>query len=276
MTRAAVVTKASPADPALLGPTATRWLFGALGVGVALGVWTLASLALAKGGGSIGRLPDPLTVAKAFASYVGGTLVEDLLSSLRVFAIGWGLGALIATVTGLALGRMRTLGEIFLPVIEAIRPVSSIVWVPLSIVWFGFGLSSKVFLVGLAVYLVVIVYAVDGARRTPPDLERVATMLGMGPMARFRHLVLPSTLTEVLIGARVALMAGWGTVIVAELVAADSGLGARLIAVQQSYNVPAVMASMIAFAVSGFALNALFTQVERWLLPWRTFGADST
>jgi len=240
-----------------------------LGVAVALGAWSLASMALAQGGGSIGRLPDPLTVARAFASYVGGDFLRDLLSSLRVFAIGWGLGTLLATVTGLALGRGRVLGEIFLPVVEAIRPVSSIAWVPLSIVWFGFGLSGKVFLVGLAVYLVVIVYAVDGAQRTPPDLERVATMLGMGPAARFRYLVLPSTLTEVLIGARVALMAGWGTVIVAELVAADSGLGARLIAVQQSYNVPAVMSSMIAFAVSGFALNALFTRLERRLLPWR-------
>lgn len=236
---------------------------------MALAVWTIASMALAKGGGSIGRLPDPLTVARAFASYAGGDLLRDLLSSLRVFGIGWALGTLLATLTGLALGRVRMLGEIFLPVVEAIRPVSSIAWVPLSIVWFGFGLSGKVFLVGLAVYLVVIVYAVDGARRTPPELERVAAMLGMRAIARFHHLVLPSTLTEVLIGARVALMAGWGTVIVAELVAADSGLGARLIAVQQSYNVPAVMASMIAFAASGFALNALFTRLEQWLLPWR-------
>ncbi len=247
----------------------SSWAWGALGVAVALAVWTLAAFALAKGGGSIGRLPQPWVVARAFAAYLTGDFWRDLVASLRVFAIGWGLGTLLATLAGLLLGRSRTLGEIFLPVIEAIRPVSSIAWVPLSIVWFGFGLSSKVFLVGLAVFLVVIVYAVDGARRIPPDLERVATMLGMGGAARFRSLVLPSTLTEVLIGARVALMAGWGTVIVAELVAADSGLGARLIAVQQSYNVPAVMASMIAFAVSGFAMNALFSRAERALLPWR-------
>jgi len=240
-----------------------------LGIAVFFGIWTVASMVLAKGGGSIGRLPGPHVVARAFASYVGGDFWRDLLSSLRVFALGWGLGTVLATLTGLTLGRNRLAGDIFLPVIEALRPVSSIACVPLSIVWFGFGLSGKVFLVGLAVYLVVVVYAVDGARRTPPDLERVATMLGMGPMARFRHLVLPATLTEVLIGARVALMAGWGTVIVAELVAADTGLGARLIAVQQSYNVPAVMASMIAFAVSGFAMNAVFTRLERRLLPWR-------
>src|SRR6185312_8301062 len=155
------------------------------------------------------------------------------------------LGVVAATLIGLVLGRSALAGNIFLPVVEAIRPVSSIAWVPLSIVWFGFGLTSKVFLVGLAVFLVVIVYAVDGSRRVPADLERTATMLGMNDRQRFASLVLPGTLTEVLIGSRVALMSGWGTVIVAELVAADSGLGAHLIAVEQSYNVPAVMATMI-------------------------------
>ena len=94
-------------------------------------------------------------------------------------------------------------------------------------------------------------------------------MLGMNRWQRFRTLVVPATLTEVLIGSRVALMAGWGTVIVAELVAADSGLGAHLIAVQQSYNVPAVMATMLCFALTGFVMNALFTRIERRVMPWR-------
>ena len=82
---------------------------------------------------------------------------------------------------------------------------------------FGFGLSGKVFLVALAVFLVVIVYAVDGSRRVAAELERTATMLGMSGAQRFRHVVLPGALTEVLIGSRVSLMSGWGTVIVAEL-----------------------------------------------------------
>ena len=71
-------------------------------------------------------------------------------------------------------------------------------------------------------------------------------------------------------GSRVALMSGWGTVIVAELVAADAGLGAHLIAVQQSYDVSAVVGTMICFGASGFVMNALFTLLERRLMPWRT------
>jgi ABC-type nitrate/sulfonate/bicarbonate transport system permease component len=266
-----MATLANPATPPAPGDRSrgASWMLGSAGMLAALALWTLLSHVLATGGGVINRLPDPLTVARALVSYAITDLGRDLLFSLRVFAIGWLLGAVCATLVGLTLGRIRILGNIALPIIEAIRPVSSIAWVPLSIVWFGFGLTSKVFLVALAVFLVVIVYAVDGSRRVPADLARTATMLGMNGWQRFRSLILPGTLAEVLIGSRVSLMAGWGTVIVAELVAADFGLGAHLIAVEQSYNVPAVMATMICFGLTGYLMNAAFSRLERALMPWR-------
>lgn len=259
---------ARAAAPAL-SPRAQAWALGLLGTAIALVLWTLLAHLLEGGGGVINRLPTPLKVARELGHYVRGDCLADVLASLRVFGLGWLVGAGLATVAGLLLGRSQLLGNVFLPVIEALRPVSSIAWVPLSVVWFGFGLSGKVFLVGLAVFLVVIVYAVDGSRRIAPDLARTADMLGMTGWQRFTSLVLPGTLTEVLIGSRVSLMAGWGTVIVAELVAADTGLGAHLIAVEQSYDVPAVMATMVCFGVTGFAMNGLFSVLERRLMPWR-------
>jgi len=282
MPRTDPATARPPARPATalvgaserFGPRVQGLIFGCAGVLLALGVWSLLSHLLAGGGGVINRLAGPLTVGRELVAYAVTDLRRDLMSSLEVFVIGWLTGAASATVIGLALGRVHLLGNVFLPVVEAIRPVSSIAWVPLSIVWFGFGLTSKVFLVGLAVFLVVIVYAVDGSSRIRDDLARTAAMLGMNGWERFRHLVLPGTLAEVLIGSRVALMAGWGTVIVAELVAADSGLGAHLIAVQQSYDIPAVMATMICFGLAGFLLNALFTVAEKRLMPWRHDEAE--
>ena len=255
-----------------LGWHSMPWMLGGAGALVAIGTWSLLSHGLAHGGGDIKRLPGPRAVGRELARSASTDLAHDLASSLRVFAIGWLVGAASAAIIGLVLGRARWLGSVFLPIVEAIRPVSSIAWVPLSIVWFGFGLTSKVFLVGLAVFLVVIVYAVDGSRRVPADLERTATMLGMSGWQRFRSLVLPGTLAEVLIGSRVALMAGWGTVIVAALVAADSGLGAHLISVEQSYDVPAVMATMICFGLTGWLMNGLFSWAERRLMPWRHDG----
>jgi len=245
------------------------WVLGSVGVIVALAAWIALSQLLAGGGGVINRLPGPAAVLRELVAYASRDLLTDVAASLRVFGIGWSLGVFAATGIGLLLGRLPALGHTFLPIIEAIRPVSSIAWVPLSVVWFGFGLTGKVFLVGLAVFLVVIVYAVDGCTRIPDDLARTASMLGMSAWQRFRALILPGTLAEVLIGSRVALMAGWGTVIVAELVAADSGLGAHLIAVQQSYDVPAVMATMACFGITGFVMNGVFSLVEVRLMPWR-------
>lgn len=251
------------------------WVLGAAGTLAALAAWQLLAYALAGGGGVISRLPGPVPVARNLAAYLVTDFAQDIAASLRVFVAGWLGGCIAATVLGLLLGRVHVLGNIFLPVIEAIRPISSIAWVPLSIVWFGFGFTSKIFLVGLAVFLVVIVYAADGCTRIASDLERTATMLGMNRRQRFWNLVLPGTLAEVLIGARVSLMSGWGTVIVAELVAANTGLGAHLIAVQQSYDVAAVVATMICFGFSGFLMNAAFTQLERRLLPWHHRPADA-
>lgn len=261
-------------SPRSFGVRSQAWLLGTVGAVAALGAWWLLARALEGGGGVLNRLPRPFVVGEKLLAYARADLLTDLVASLKVFGIGWLIGVVSATLIGLLLGRVRTLGSIFLPVVEAIRPVSSIAWVPLSIVWFGFGLTSKVFLVGLAVFLVVIVYAVDGSTRIATDVSRTASMLGMNALQRFRHLVLPGTLAEVLIGARVALMSGWGTVIVAELVAADAGLGAHLIAVQQSYDVAAVVAAMICFGVSGLVMNALFTRVEAALLPWRRSQRD--
>jgi ABC-type nitrate/sulfonate/bicarbonate transport system permease component len=230
------------------------------------------ALWLKGGGGVISRLPTPWTVGAELVAYAQGALWRDLAASLQVFLVGWLVGCILAAVAGMAIGQSRVIGAIFGPIVEALRPVSSIVWVPLAVVWFGFGFTSKIFLVGLAVFLVVIVYAIDGARRVAADLDRTAAMLGMTPLQRFQAVVLPGALTQVLVGARVALMSGWGTVIVAELVAADYGLGAHLIAVQQSYDVAAVMASMVCFGLAGFVMNAIYSRFERWMLPWRSDG----
>lgn len=246
------------------------WIWGSVGAIGFLLAWAAIALAIADEDEHIAKIVGPLKVAEALVAYAQDALWEDLISSLGVFAGGWALGAVFATVSGLLLGRINIIGRTFLPVIEMIRPVSSIAWIPLAIVWFGFGYSGKLFLVGLAVYLVVIVYAVAGASRIDPALEKAATMLGMSPWQTMRFVVLPSMMSEVLIGLRVALTAGWGTVIIAELVAADSGLGKSLVRAQQSYDVPTVMALMLCFGAVGLILNAAYSIAMKGAQRWRT------
>ncbi|MGH3503760.1 MAG: ABC transporter permease [Nocardioidaceae bacterium] len=268
-TEARARTAAQPAEQPGLWRSVRPWAYGIAGVIGVLIVWAIIARYFAGTVGTIQRLAPPTEVAGKIASYVTGTFGIDVWSSFKVFLGGWLGGGISATLIGLLLGRVRVAGQMFIPIIEALRPVSSIVWVPLSVVWFGFGYTSKVFVVGLAVFLVVIVYAVDGCARIPTDVQRTATMLGMTSVQRFRSVILPATLGEVLVGLRVALMAGWGTVIVAELVAADTGLGAHLIYSQQSYDIAEVMATMVCFAVTGFVMNSLLSVAQRRLLPWQ-------
>lgn len=245
------------------------WSYGAAGIVGLIVLWAVAARYFAGTIGNIQRLATPVAVARDIGSYLSGEFGVDVWSSFRVFLGGWLGGGICAVLVGLLLGRVRVIGQMFIPIVEALRPVSSIVWVPLSVVWFGFGYTSKIFVVGLAVFLVVIVYAIDGCARIPPDVQRTATMLGMTGLQRFRNVILPATLGEVMVGLRVALVAGWGTVIVAELVAANSGLGAHLINAQQGYDIAAVMATMVSFAVTGFVLNVLFSVLQVRLMPWQ-------
>lgn len=247
-------------------------MYGMIGVLGLLAVWTAASQ-LVKSAFGIPRVASPWAVANEIGAYAADDLWEDAVSSLKIFAQGWAIGGVLAALLGVAIARVVFIRALLQPVVEIIRPISSIAWVPLSIVWFGFGNSSKVFVVGLAVFLVVIVYAVEGASRERVLLERVAAMLGMSRARRFRYLVIPGTLSEILIGLRVALTAGWGTVIVAELIAADTGLGHHLIMSQRSYNVAQVMATMVCFAAIGFLMNTCLGYIRKLLIPWESVGA---
>jgi ABC-type nitrate/sulfonate/bicarbonate transport system permease component len=99
------------------------WVLGCVGVGVTLAVWSLLAQALAGGGGVISRLPSPVGVAVKLVGYARTDLARDLVASLRVFGAGWLVGVVGATLVGLLLGRVRVLGRIFLPILEAMRPV---------------------------------------------------------------------------------------------------------------------------------------------------------
>lgn len=258
------------AGAAAQSPSIRPWAYGAAGVASVVAVWTIAAWSGVGRMGTLSRLASPIDVAASIASYATGDLLIDLQASLAVFAGGWVGGGVAAVFIGLLLGRVRLAGQLLLPIIEAARPVSSIVWLPLIIVWFGFGYVSKSVIVGLAVFLVVIVYVIDGSARIPSDVQRAAAMLGMNRWRRFWNVIVPGTLAETLIGLRVALVAGWGTVIIAELVAANSGLGAHLVRAQRGFAISEVMATMVVFGASGFLLDTVFSSVQRRVVPWRS------
>lgn len=238
-------------------------------------VWIV--LALLVNSGPLTKIPLPWDVAKAFGSAwptqgfgaaTRGGLLVDILTSLKEGLVGWVLGCGTATIIGVLAGRIQPVARILMPVLEVLRPISPIVWVPLAMIWFGIGFQSKLFIVALTTFFIVLVPAFRGARQIDPEVVRVARMVGMGRARRLVQVEFMAAVPDVLIGWRLALAAAWGGVVIAELVAANSGLGQLQFLAIQAYDVPTIVVGMVCFAALGLITNALFLLAERRLFAW--------
>ncbi len=139
-------------------------------------------------------------------------------------------------VIGVLIGRVRWLREIVNPVIEVLRPVSALAWVPLAVVWFGIGYSSKLFIVALATFFVAVVHVIQGAEAGDAKHFKVARMLSLSRRDTYRYVIIPGAVPEIMLGLRQGLGVAWGGVIIAELVAGDKGVGAMELLAQQGFD----------------------------------------
>lgn len=237
-----------------------------VGLCAVVGAWWLLSSILPQG--PISDLPAPSVVGRALWASVQGPFFNDVAESLKEAIGGWAIGAGLAIVVGAAVGRIAAVRALLNPIIHLLRPVSNLAWVPIAIVWFGLGYVEKMFIVGIAVFFVVVLYVIRGVSNIDPWLIKAADSLRLAGYRRAWTLIILGSTEDIVTGLRVSLMTGWGSVMIAELVAANSGLGALEIFAQQSYNIAQVMVGMIGFAVVGLILNTLFRSAERRLLPW--------
>lgn len=216
-------------------------------------------------------LPAPSAVLRALADLAElGRLWPDIAASLGRIAVGFSL----ATVAGIALGSLlgwyRRLAEYLLPVIELIRPISVIAWIPIAILWFGLGNKSAWFLIFLGAFFPIFTNAFAGVRALAPTHLRVAQCLGVSRRQFVVSVLLPSALPLILTGMRIGLGTGWTCVIAAELIASTSGLGYMIQIARTMIETEKVLGGMLVIGLIGFAMNAAMVKLERWLTPWRT------
>lgn len=253
----------------LLAAASPRGLLGL--VVVIIGWWAISLVVPHK---PIDFLPSPISVGQMLwvglrgSPLYGQSLYGDIAESLKEALGGWMAGAAAAIVVGTIIGRVRVARELIYPIVELLRPISNIAWVPLAIVWFGLGYADKVFVVAISVFFVVIMYVILATGRVDDELAKVADAVGLRGVRRTLVLDVMGSTAEIAAGLRVSLMAGWGSVMIAELVVANSGLGVLEIYAQQSYSLTGVMVGMVCFGSIGLALNTLFGAAERRLLPW--------
>ncbi len=188
-------------------------------------------------------------------------------SLLRVFA-GFGAGALLGTALGLLMGWRGWIDALFAPFIEFLRPLPQLAYLLLLIIWLGIGEAPKICLLFLAALPVAAVAARDGVRRA--DLTRLAAArtLGASEWQVFRHVVLPSALPDILIGARLALGIVYGTLIAAEIIAGSTGLGWMIVDAGRFLRSDRVFVGVLIIGLMGVALDRLLVLAEHRIVHW--------
>ena len=219
-------------------------------------------------------LPSPMAVFTKFLAvlttgYVDSTLAQHLLASLaRVFAALVAASA-IAIPIGFAIGASRIGRGILDPLLELLRPIPPLAYLPLVIIWFGIGETSKVLVIGLAMLAPIAIATAAGVRSVAPDRLDAARALGATRVQLLRYVVFPSALPDIFTGIRIALGAGWSTLVAAELVAATRGLGFMIQSAAQFLVTDIVIMGILVIAGVAFLLEGLVRLAERILVPWR-------
>ncbi len=222
-------------------------------------------------------LPSPQsTWAKFYEVFQEGyrnvSLWENIWSSLRRVLYGFGLGCLLGIPIGFAMGLSNTLRGIFDPIVEFFRPIPPLAFIPLFILWFGIGEQSKVLLLFFAAFWVMVIAARSGVLSVKLSKVRAAYSLGASKLQILTYVILPNALPEVFIGMRVALGVCWGTLVAAELIAAQEGLGQMIWVAQKFFLTEIVFFGIILIGVIGVIMDLLLRLLERWLIPWRGKG----
>jgi len=209
--------------------------------------------------------PSPLAVARGLGELARkGVLGVYARDSLVRVALGYSLALVLGIPVGIALGWYAGAARALNPVIQLLRPISPLAWIPVAIVIFGVTNSAAIFLIFLASFFPIVVATMNGVRNVPFMYVAAGRNFGLSAPALFSRVIFPAALPRVLTGLRVALGVAWLVVVAAEMIAVNSGLGYLVIDSRNAgkrYDL--VIAAMLLIGLIGLALNTLVRQVER-------------
>ncbi|GFE48929.1 hypothetical protein So717_06820 [Roseobacter cerasinus] len=212
------------------------------------------------------------TIEVVSSGFRNFTLVEHLGYSLFRVIVGFVIGALVGIPLGYAMGLSDWFRGWFDPIVEFMRPVPPLALIPLVIIWAGIGEAGKIILLFLAALWIMAIAARSGVSGVKISKVHAAYSLGASKWQIMRHVIIPNSLPEIFTGARVAMGVCWGTVVAAELVAAEQGAGMMIMTASKFQNTDIVIMGIILIGVIGFGIDMLMRWAERMLVPWKGKG----
>lgn len=181
-------------------------------------------------------------------------------------------GALVGIPLGFAMGLSSIGRGLFDPVVEFMRPIPPLALIPLIILWFGIDEFAKIFLLFLASLFIMTIAARSGVSSVRITKVHAAYSLGASKLQILRHVILPNALPEIFTGLRTSMGVCWGTVVAAELVAADKGLGSMIMIAKNFLQTDTVVIGIILIGIIGYIIELIMRRLEQWLIPWRGKG----
>lgn len=232
-----------------------------------------------------GILPPPSQVARKWIEYLlpaqpfdgstsrarwifSGELLHDALATLLRVFVGFFIGAGLALPLGLWMGARPRANEYFNPLIQMVRPIPPIAFVPLAILWFGLGNPPAYFLIALGAFFPVLMNTIAGVRGVDTIYIRAAQNLGASQTTLFRRVILPASMPYVLAGLRVGIGVAFIVVIVAEMIAVNDGLGYRILEAREYFWSDKIIAGMATIGLIGLAIDTGMARLNAYLLRW--------
>ncbi|MCJ2128174.1 ABC transporter permease [Methylobacterium sp. E-045] len=199
-------------------------------------------------------------------------LWAHLLLSLARALAGFGAAIVTGIPLGIAMGMSPVLSALIDPFVQFLRPLPKLALIPLVVLWFGIGETSKVLLIYLSTVLTIIVGAAAAVEQVRRLQLRAARALGARGFTMFRFVILPAILPDLFVTVRLAFGIGWTTLIAAEMIASEAGLGWMVVNAGAYLRTDVVMLGIVLLGATGYALDLALVGIQRWVTPWAGRG----
>ncbi|MCG8346998.1 MAG: ABC transporter permease [Chloroflexales bacterium] len=215
-------------------------------------------------------LPTPQEVSEAAIEMtVQGVLVEDLVVSIKRVTIGFLFASVCGIVLGALLSASTWISGLLYPVLELIRPIPPIAWIPLAILWFGIGDTPSYFIVSIGAFFPVFLSTYDAIAGVDRRFIDAARCMGASKRMLIMKVTLPAALPSILTGLRIGLGVAWMAVVAAELVSARSGLGYMIQLNRSLLETARVIIGMIVIGMVGATMTTVLYRIQKILVPWQ-------
>lgn len=215
-------------------------------------------------------LPSPATILNTFITLIKkGTLQKNLLISSQRVLTGYVISAISAIILGILIGLSSHFKRMTDLIIQILKPIPPISWIPLVILWFGIGEESKVFLIFIGGFFTILVNVVDGIRRIDVKLVELSNAMVIPRLKYIFQVVIPYAAPNIFTGLRVGLGQSWMCVVAAELVASSTGLGYMIMYARQFGQTDVVIVGMLMIGIIGKIMDSVLMFVEKKVIRWK-------